>query len=141
MTPSKLAAAKYGMSEATFAEGFAKPAMMRPIMSGTTTVMMMAPIGKSSAMSASALYVVYACQNIFRVCRSVAGRRYFMFCLVIDKPTALVRPQFSVGLAGFDELFVGTFFDDAAIVEHHDPVHVLNGTEPVRDDDGCAILH
>jgi hypothetical protein len=36
---------------------------------------------------------------------------------------------------------MGALLDDAAVVQHHDPVHPGDGREPVRDGDHGLALH
>ncbi len=44
----------------------------------------------------------------------------------------LCRPRVEAATA--DQIFVDTFFDDGATVEHHNPVGTPNGRQPVGDD-------
>ena len=46
-----------------------------------------------------------------------------------------------VGAPFGDELFVASALDDAAVVEDHDNVGVLDGGQTVRDDEHRAALH
>lgn len=59
-----------------------------------------------------------------------------------EEAAALVRPEFGVKPAFFEEFGVCAFFDDAAFVEDDEPVHRGNGGEAVGDgDDGFAFHH
>ncbi len=42
---------------------------------------------------------------------------------------------------GFEELFVGSLFDDVAFFENVNAMCVLDGGEAVGDDEGGAVLH
>ena len=46
-----------------------------------------------------------------------------------------------VEAVGRDELFVRALLDDLARLHHQDAVAGEHGREPVRDDEGGAILH
>src|SRR5436309_5757401 len=51
--------------------------------------------------------------------------------------TILQLVQFRVDAAAGQQLAVCPLLDDSPFVQDEDPVHVLNGGEPVGDDDGC----
>ena len=36
---------------------------------------------------------------------------------------------------------MGSFFNDAALIEHQNPIRFLNRAQPVRDDEGRPFLH
>src|SRR5262249_13042999 len=53
----------------------------------------------------------------------------------------LAAPQCGVGAAAREELGVGAFLDDPAVVEHDQPVHAADCRQPVGDRDDCAPFH
>ena len=59
----------------------------------------------------------------------------------IDEAAGLPPPQLGVVPAGAQQLGVRALFDDAAAVEHHQPVHPRDGGEPVRDGDHGLAGH
>src|SRR5215831_9891841 len=59
----------------------------------------------------------------------------------VDEAARLAPPQRRVMAIEPQELIVRALLDDAAMVEHHQPVHAGDGREPVRDRDHGLARH
>ena len=58
-----------------------------------------------------------------------------------EEAAALVRPQLGVVAAQRDQLGVRALLDDAALLEHDQPVHARDRAQPVRDGDHRLAFH
>src|SRR5580704_8102142 len=57
----------------------------------------------------------------------------------VDEAAGLAPPQRRVMAVMREELAMAALLDDAAVLDYHEPVHLRDGGEPVRDgDDGLA---
>src|SRR5262249_5025637 len=50
-------------------------------------------------------------------------------------------PELCIGAAESEQLGMRARLDDAAMIQHHEPVHPRDGREAVRDGDDGAALH
>ena len=57
------------------------------------------------------------------------------------KPPDCRRHKVGVMAVGGEQFVMRALFDDAALVEHHQPVHARDGREPVRDRDHGLAFH
>ena len=73
-------------------------------------------------------------------CISGASDRYLLDAQMVSWLGHLELHHLMVLGARRKQFFVSSNFSDAAILQHHDLVGPPNCTEPMRDDECCAIL-
>src|SRR5687767_9154893 len=61
--------------------------------------------------------------------------------LLLQEAAGLALPQPPIGAAPRQQLAVRTGLHDAAVVQHHQPIHPRDGGKPVRDGDHRAPSH